>query len=251
MAMEKSTTISLIALVISFGTTLVTYVRTYKQDIHDKQKELRELLGRLVAIPRESLEIYKKHAGDQNTLFSFSQLYNQENTLLSRQAAQIARKLPAKLVSATEYLSIATALQRAYNLVEAREFLLLAETRAAGFNDKIAAIRTLAGLDYVVGEVENGRANFQRALAIFGTYKGYDSYTVTTTHIVTELQWATSEAGVGQMAMAYERLNHAKTIAESLPYSPGAESFKMQVAETFARFSAGGAAKPPMQPSAG
>ncbi len=127
MAMQTATLISVIALGFSFGTTAVSLRRTYMQDIQSARQELRGLLERLISIPRENLETMKKYVGDRNTLFSFDQMYNQENTLLSRQAAEIARRLPQRLVSATEHLAIAFALQRAYNLDGAREFLVLAE----------------------------------------------------------------------------------------------------------------------------
>ncbi len=236
MPMPTSTTISLIALLVSSGTTFVTYIRTYKQDIQDNRRELRTLLERLIAIPREKIEFNQKHAGDREALFAYDQICNQENTLLSRQAAEVARRLKSKYVSATEYLSIGFALQRAYNLQGAKEFLELASKSATDFNDKIAAIRTLAYIYFLLGKPEDGRAKYREAVQIFSEYQGYDQYTQFTTNIQTELNWSNAEASINYKPAAIEHLERAEELVNVLPPGFDNDGWRMQVAQARQQF---------------
>ena len=236
MPMPTSTTISLIALLVSSGTTFVTYIRTYKQDIQENRRELRTLLERLIAIPREKIEFTKRYAGDRDALFAFDQICNQENTLLSRQAAEVARRLKSKYVSATEYLSIGFALQRAYNLQGAKEFLELASASAADFNDKIAAVRTLAYVYFLMGKPEDGRAKYREAVQIFSEYQGYDQYTQFTTNIQTELNWSNAEASVNYRPAAIEHLDRAEELVNSMPAGFDNDGWRAQVAQARRQF---------------
>lgn len=60
-----STILSILALIFSFGTTFVSYSRTKSLDIQSQRVELRGLLQRLAALPRENVEITKKYSGDR------------------------------------------------------------------------------------------------------------------------------------------------------------------------------------------
>ncbi len=250
---QAATTFSIISLVFSIASN----VRTYKQDIRDDRRELRTLLERLVAIPREKLEASTKYAGNRDALFAFDQICNQENTLLSRQAAEIARRLKgkqegrfakhpttekdkrraSKYVSATEFLSVAFALQGAYNLQGAKEFLQLAADYAVDFNDEIAALRTLGYIEFLLGRPEDGRAKYREASQIFSKYPAYDQYTQISTNVQTELNWATAEASVNYLPAVHEHLDRAESLVNTMPYSPGAEGWKLQVAQAQQQFS--------------
>ncbi len=233
---QITTIIAIAGFLFSFSTTIAAILRTRKQDIQTSRKELRELLERLIAIPREKIDATKKYMGDEAALFAFDQICNQENTLLSRQAAEVAKRLGSKYVSATEYLSIGYALQRAYNLQGAREFLELASNSATDFNDKIAAIRTLGYIYYTLGKPEDGRARFHEASQIFNNYPAYDQFTKVSTNIQTQLNWSFAEASVHSMSAAAEHLDQAEAFVHDLPYSPGTEGWKMQVAQARQQF---------------
>ena len=116
---DVSTILSVVALMFSFGTTFVSYHRTTVQDIQSTRQELRGLLQRLAALPKENVDIYKKYADDSASMNVVGRLKNQEGTLLARQAAELAKKLPRDLVSSTEYYAIAIALQNSYDLAGA------------------------------------------------------------------------------------------------------------------------------------
>jgi tetratricopeptide (TPR) repeat protein len=260
--MPQSTTISLIALMVSSGTTFVTYIRTYKQDIQDDRRELRQLLERMIAIPREQLEITKKYASDRGTIIAFDQICNQENSLLSRQAAEVARRLKTKgngwrsrlrkpgtsrYVSATEYLSIGLALQRAYNLQGAQEFLQLAASSAVDFNDEIAALRYLGHIYFALGKPEDGRNTFRQASQIFSRYRDYDQFTQFNANIQTEINWAYSEASFSFKSNAGQHLDRAEELIRTAPDGFDADNWKMQIDQSRQQLSRG---RPPTQTGA-
>ena len=231
MAGSSATIISVIALVFSFGTTFVSYRRTRAQDIQSLRQELRGILQRLTAIPREVLDANKRYMADQAAVAGISRIYNQENSLLVRQAAEIATKLPKNMVSATEYSEIALAQQNSYNLAEAKAFLKLAIDSATIFNDEIGPVRMTANLSFITGEPQAGRVKYQEALNIFAKYPGYDVFTKVSTHVNTEIMWGQSEAGIGEFASAVQHLDNAQKLVETLPFSPGAQSLMSQIAE--------------------
>lgn len=234
-----STLLSVVALLFSFGTTYVSYHRTAVQDIQSSRQELRGLLQRLATLPKENVDIRKKYADDPASMNVVGGFINQENTLLARQAAELAKKLPGDLVSGTEYYAIAIALQNSYDLSAADEFLKYSIQAAKDFNTEIAALRSTANLQFIQGQPEAGRVEYQKALNIFSKYPGYDPFTKTSTNIWTELAWAFSEAGVGQLSVAHQHVENAKALVNGLPHSPGADMLNAQVSQAEVQFTSG------------
>ncbi len=234
-----STIISVTALLFSFGTTGVSYVRTHAQDTQALRSDLRGLLQRLAALPKENFEITKKYADDPVTVSNLAGIINQENILLARQAAQVARRLPREQVSATEYNSIGAALQNGYDIAGAMTFYGLAERASTDLADEIGAQRSAAGLLFATGKPEAGRAEYRKALNVFARYHGYDEYTQKTTHVLTELNWAAAEAYGGSGEAARGHVENAEKYLVGLPQSPNTDLFRRQVEQVKARVSAG------------
>lgn len=226
-----ATLLSIIALAFSFGTTYVSYRRTIVQDIQNTRQELRGLLQRLAALPRENLEAGKKYSDDPGSRGLVSGFLNQENALLARNAAELAKKLSDKWVSATEYYSIAVALQSSYDLAAANEFLDNALKANPDFNTEISCLRMVAGMKFTQGQPEAGRVEYQKALGIFSKYPQYDPYTRATTNVWTELNWAFSEGANNGFSLANQHVDNAEGIVAPLPRSPGVDMLKSQVAQ--------------------
>jgi len=190
------------------------------------------MLQRLAVLSRENIKLSKKYADDPTAAMALGSLNNQENALLIRQAAELARKLrPKHLVSGPEYYSVGVALQNAYDLSGAAEFLRYAAETSNDFNVEIAADRMIAALQYQRGDPEAGRAAFQKARNIFSKYSGFDPFTQGSTHIWTELAWAGAERNIGAMDLARKHIETCKTIANSMAPSPGATALRAQVAQ--------------------
>jgi tetratricopeptide (TPR) repeat protein len=231
--------LSIIALLFSFGTTYVSYHRTKVQDIENKRQELRTVLQRLAALPKENVDARRTYATDPASMSLVSGFINQENALLARHAAEVAKSLPADSVSAAEYHAIAIALQNCYDLEAANTFLENAIKVAKDFNTEISALRAVAGLRFSQGHPETGRVEYQKALDIFSKYPGYDSYTKTSTNVWTELSWAFSEAGNGLSSLANQHIESAEALVAVLPPSPGKETLNSQIAQAKKQFATG------------
>jgi tetratricopeptide (TPR) repeat protein len=226
------TIISVVALLFSFGTTFVSYQRTQSQDIQNARVELRGLLQRLASLPRENIEITKKYEQiDPAAVNMISSSLNQENSLLARQAAEIAKKLPSGSVSATEYYSIGFALQNAYNLEDARELFTKAIDVSTDLNDRVGALRGRASLLFMTGQPDAGRVDFQRALSVFSDFRNtsYNEYTKRSTHIWTELGWAYAEANIGAKDIALQHVENAEEYLSGLIAGPGESQLRSQI----------------------
>jgi hypothetical protein len=209
----------------------VSYRRTEVQDIQNMRQELRGLLQRLAALPKENVEVSKKYVGDPAAISVIGGYLNQENEILAREAAELARKLPRDAVNPTEYYGIALALGNSYDVQNEKVFLLLSEETAQDFNTEIAAERSLGNLAFLMGRADEGRVEYQKALGIFSKYPGYDPYTVALTNILTQLAWATSELGIGSRAAATQHIETAEQLLATLPAGPGTETLRSQVAQ--------------------
>jgi tetratricopeptide (TPR) repeat protein len=229
-----STLISIIALFFSFGTTFVSYQRIQNQDIQNARAELRNLLQRIVSFPRENIEITKKYEKiDPNAMAIIGSSINQENTLLARQATEIANKIPSKYISATEYYSIGLALQNAYNLEGAKEFITKAINVSTDMNDRVGALRARANVLFLSGQPDAGRVDYQKALNIFNDFNSitYNDYIKKSTHIWTELAWAYSEANIRSINVALQHVQNAENLLSGLNATPesGIQQLKNQI----------------------
>jgi hypothetical protein len=236
-----STILSVTALLFSFGTTYVSNKRIAAQDIQSNHQQLRTVLQRMAALPKENVEVGKKYADDPASLSIIGGLINQENTLLVRQAAELARALPNGVVSPIEYYAIALGLQNAYDLRGAKEFMGLSARTAGDFNTEISARRGVANLEFLTGNPVAGRALYVNALNIFSKYAGYDPFTVGDTNVRTELSWAYSEATVDR-SMVIAHIDNAERIANTLTPGPGTDSLKNSVMQARTMFERSGIA---------
>lgn len=226
-----STIISVLALLFSFGTTVVSYRRTEAQDIESQRADLRSMLQRLASLPKENFEIGLRHADNPAAQAALAGYVNQENAMLARQAAELARRLPEDKVSATEFYAVALALQHSYNIDDSQYFLLRAIESARDFSDEIAAVRAYANLLFTTGKPEAGRVEYQKALSVFSNpkYRGYNDYTRNSTHAWTELHWAYSEANIGLIPSAQQHVANAATYVSRLIPGPNTDQLKKQI----------------------
>lgn len=227
------TIISLIALLFSFGTTVVSYKRTIDQDISNSRAELRQVLQRLVELPKEAAISQTTYRANPQLQFAISGLINQENSFLVAQTDGIIRRIPEGAISAGEYYSIALAYQYSYQLNKAKEYFNTAyrlAMQSSDFNTELAALRAGAGLSFATGEISSGRQSFEKSLEIFVRYPYYDNFTKNTTNVYTLISWATSELSFGDQRAAESQLNSAEQLLENLPPSPLTDQFRSQAA---------------------
>lgn len=231
---NTATLISVAALVFSLGTTVVSGWHTTEQDTHNLRTELRGLLQRLAALPKESAEIYEKYKNDPVLLNNLSGMLNEENVILSRQADELLKRLPKDQVSATDYIAVSGALanSRMFDtaLVDLKRALAVA---SPVLDDEVGALRTLAALEMNLGKTGEARGHWQQVADIFGkdVYRGYDQFTKLFTNATTELNWATSEMAVGNWDVVQQHLGKAEQLANGLPNAPPAQVLRASIAQ--------------------
>jgi len=219
-----STIIAAIALLFSFGTTYVSYNRTMSQDMLNLNAELRGILPRIVQLTKEDIELTDKYANNPE-VSGYLKAYNlQINNLLARQAASIAKLLPKDRVTATEYYSIAIALEKASEHERAREFYEFAKNSSNNYDDESASLRSSANHLFAIGRPEEGRIEYQKALKLFTKYQGVNDLTKKQLFFWTEFGWASSEYQYGSVDEAYQHIVSAERYT-SLP-NPTLENFK-------------------------
>jgi hypothetical protein len=225
-----STITSTLALLFSFGTTYVSYKRVEAQDIQNSRTELRGVLQRLSTLPRDDYEIKKKYANDPASAVYLSSLFNQENSFLAQQAAEIADRIP-NYITASEYYAIQTGLFNSAKQDQAVRYLEKAIEKARNPNDEVAALRTKATLFFVNGRAADGRQIFAMALAVFEKYPGYNDSYQKSVHLQTQLIWHTAEMHAGFHQNARGRLDDAKRLALEVDPGPFREQLLKQVAQ--------------------
>ena len=95
---------------------------------------------------------------------------------------------------------------------QARVYYERAADRADNLTDEGTAVRGIAGLDFAMGSLEEGRAQFERAVEVTGEYPS-TAYFRGLTETETYLQWATYEISHGDCVHAERALKHAEEAA--------------------------------------
>ena len=217
------TIISVLALTFSFGTTYVSYKHTEAQDIQNSRAELRAMLQRLAALPKENFELVKKHGRDALGTDFVAGIIEQEQALLAQQAVEVAEALPQDIITSTEYYAVGYALQSTYDLEQAEIFYIKAIRQAKEekkLDNEISALRAYADLLFLSGRIKAGRTKYREAMNIFSRYEGYDETTQISMQSFTKHNWAYSEASSQNMQRALQHLAHARNLALRLPAGP-------------------------------
>jgi hypothetical protein len=225
---QAAVVVSAMALLFSFGTTYVSYRHTESQDVQASRTELRSILQRLSALPRENAELQDKYKLDPAVLAGLSGMMNQENSILSSQAVEVAERISDK-VTATESYAIAMALQNSYQAARSAEFLRHAIDKATDMNADVSAVRAYGGYLFAVGQAEAGRQQFAKAVDIGAKYPDQIPAVVTLTRVWSELQWSTAEAQAGFRQEARQHVDRAADLAATMPPGPMTEQVRAQV----------------------
>jgi len=224
--------ISVTALVFSIATTAVSAVRTLRQDRRDRHAELRALILRIAAIPRERFEIWGKY-GDKNPVaLAITSSLTQEQAVLSKQASDVIEILDDD-AAATEYLAVATGLIDTGLLAQAQKMLEGAVRASRDAPNEVAALRSLGSLLFRVGDATSARQRYQQAIAAYDKYPDQSRAYVASDRAFTYLGLAISERLSNNCMEAKEAVRRADEEAKKVPNVPvkGAGDLHAQIAE--------------------
>jgi tetratricopeptide (TPR) repeat protein len=226
---DASVLIALLAFLFSFGTTLVSIHRTNQQDVQAARAELRGLIQRLNALPKENLEANKATA--RVDAAALSGTVSAENLLIAKQAMElIERRIPENQVTAVEYLIVANAFSS--NALYDEAFRLLDRVLAVerDHNEHVWAYRLYGWSLMLKGDLQRGREMYQRALAFKERYPSVEPGFAEWTNGNTYAGWAMAELSAYQCHEAQERLERAAVTAATWT-GPAWEQLRGQIAE--------------------
>jgi len=225
---DGATVVAAVALGVSLVSSLISMWHTEVKDKQDAHLDLRTVLQRLLALPKESIDLRDKYKGSSD-LDTINLALNLEMTFLASQGALLARKLGEKLVTVPEYLTLARAQCDVFNYTAQSEFIEHALNLANTANDLIAALRDAATFQFARGNYDAGRAKLSQALATFETYKGYDPGTVAVTKAQIRYNWAQLEGAIGNFEGAQQQLTEAMDMLAQAPVTPYGDMLKQQI----------------------
>jgi hypothetical protein len=205
-----SVLVSVVALAFSFGTTIVSERRLAREDEHEARTELRSLIQRLTALPKENFELTQTYAKDPRAVQQLSGFINAENVVLSKQAAELTGQI-AEDVTATEYYAISVALENSGLSSQSGELAARGLEAAVDAQEKTTLLRQFGNHLFSIGALEAGRARYRQAMEVFQDYPEQNSDVVAQTHLFTQMYWTEAELVSGQCREAWRHFDSARS----------------------------------------
>lgn len=227
---KPSNLISAIALLFSFGTTIVSYINSHAEDVRSNHREAMQIIQRITKLPYENFELLQKYknSGQGQAL---SGMINQENILLATQATNLIKRYPDTF-SATEFFSVATALATSNIVGEVPYLFETAIEKAETSNDYSVSTRSYAYFLYSKGDYTEGKKYYEMALDVWSKFPERNMYIVNSTDLLTLMYWSQAELMVNNIRGAEKNIDLAKEKLEQLPSTPMTQSLAMQINET-------------------
>lgn len=221
--------ISVLALLFSFSTTAISYYKAGREDIRSARTELRGMLQRLTALPKDNFELIRKYKDDPEGQ-SLSSTLNYENSLLARQASEIIDRYPDE-ISASEYLSVTAALINAADVSKVPRYLEACLSLTSDPNVRVAALRMFGAYLVNIGKVSEGRHKYEEALSIWHghDYENLPEYFKNSTDTLTEMYWAQVELGINNVEAAKEHIRKSMERTKAMPAGPLTNQLQGQV----------------------
>lgn len=235
---QASVLIAALALAFSVTATWLGEVRAAERDEAAARVELSQLIQRLVALPRENIELQAAYADDAAVLNSLGGMIATEHTVLARQAHDVIDRVDEHATGA-EYFAVAQALYQTGNYGAADALLdegIAIETDPFS----LAALWRVKGqVAFTTGEPERARDAMAHALGVFAAQPpniaaAADAYT--------ELLWAESEQVAGDCAAAAEHLDLARRhlgVLMEVPYTASLRTYGDQIEARFPTYCPG------------
>jgi tetratricopeptide (TPR) repeat protein len=213
-----SVLVSVLALAFSFGTTIVSERRLAREDDHEARVELRSLIQRLTALPKENFDLSRNYRKDPVAVQQLSGFTKLENTVLSKQAAELTNRI-AEDVTATEYYTISIALENSGFTHQSGELAARGVEAAEDAQEEVELLRLYGNHLFMIGDTKAGRDRYQQAMEVFEHYPEKNSSVVADTHLNTQLFWAEIELNSGQCRQARSHFDSARSYLLQLKYA--------------------------------
>ena len=234
---NPSIIISILALIFSFGTTGVSYYKSYEEGVRANRREARGLIQRVTKLPIENFELMERNKGSAFGE-SLSGMINQENILLASQAVELIKRHPDSF-SSTEYFAVAHALSQS-NIKDNVPYLFEnAFKKAKNYNDYNTSTRAYAWYHFTQGDYLEGRKMYQMALDVWKKYPEKNPFVVNSFDLVTLMYWSNAELSINNLSEATNLIRRANDSLTKLPPCPITKSLGRQIADVERRIEQG------------
>jgi hypothetical protein len=224
---KPPTLISILALCFSFGTTAFSAYNSHQEDIRSNRRDVRAILQRLSKLPIENFEWMQKIKGTGQGE-ALSGMLNQENILLSTQAAELIDRYPDSFTS-TEYFAVAFSLASSNIMGKVPAMYRRAMDSATTSNDFNVAARAFAVHVARKGQREEGKRLFEEAMRVWEKFPEPNTYLVNSFDLVTLLYWGQAEFAAGNRAEAQAHIAEARRKLGAMPPGPYTDGLKSQL----------------------
>lgn len=217
---EVSSIVAVLALLFSFGTTMVSFSKAKDQEYIAARIELRSVMERLADIPRRHIEIFEKYNKDSTDLVTqLAVQLNTENLSLSNQAYAIIERIEGMKVGKgkildIEYIAIANALSYSLQQEKARKLLEEGYRRSRDASTAAASLRSLATIALFFDDKDKARNYMKKARNIYdeNKYKNDPDLNKKWINATTEIQWANMEFMLSNFAGSKKHLEECGKI---------------------------------------
>ncbi|MEU6713912.1 PDZ domain-containing protein [Nonomuraea sp. NPDC046802] len=199
---ETSNVIAIVSLVLAVASAVVGRIDLSTSGDQARIEKLDGVVQKLTAIEREYAELIRNAQQDGKAyppdyVNTISSNLNTDRVMLARQAANLVDQVPHLVTSAEVYV-VATQLAESGETNRALEISLRAEKLAKNYLEYTATVRLRAQIYFMMGKIDQGRAQMQRAENTFTDRKDFGQVTSQAQKdsliIDTELRWAPLES---------------------------------------------------------
>jgi hypothetical protein len=206
-----SLAVSLLAVALSFWTFHQSERRVELQDRHAARAELRGLIQRLEALPRETFELGAKYQDNPDARTRLTADLVTERDVVGQQAIELARQLKGD-VTASEYYAIVASFIEANELAGLEELIDEGLAVANDAVSEVVLLRQSGTIKFESGDVAGGRARYSQALKVFEKYPGHTEFYVRFSDAITHTFWAREEANSGNCDEAWREVALARLL---------------------------------------
>jgi hypothetical protein len=221
-----SVLVSIVAVLFSSGATLFSYQQAGEQAAHDLRTELRGIILRLSALPKENAALYAKYSDNPSVAQQLGGSITEETLVLAKQGAELIDRIGHD-ATATEFYSVAYAFSRAGLTQQSIELLREGLTRTQDAVERVTLLRSYGYQLFAAGDPKGGRQQYVSALKVYKTFPEKNKVTVANSQAFTHLYWAQVELGANQCSRARNHID----LAENTLYR-GTIAFLIQVQAT-------------------
>jgi tetratricopeptide (TPR) repeat protein len=210
---EPAVLISVLSLVLAFGSTLVSTIRLDEDRRHQARAEVTNFISRLAEVSKQQVDLANSGSPNATNVIS---LLNGELLSIANQARTVMATIPNEIVTG-EYVAVGYTFQTQGQFEAADDLYRQGLQRSSNPSDQIYALRSLGQVRFLAGDVASGRQLLQQALDVHKNDARTTALVIANEDATTHLYWANNELMAGQCTEAGAHLAAIQQIVAGQP----------------------------------